>query len=94
MKKTLFAVLALSTLSCQAYNTYDYKTGNSYYNIGDTHYGMNNKGQTWSTTYDNNGGASGYDKNNNYWTLDKNDNYFNYGTGKSCYGTGIYRTCN
>ena len=96
MKKiiTLFTV-ALVSLSSNAYMEYDYKSGNSYYNIGDTHYGYNAKnGTNWNTTYDNNGGASGYDSNNNYWTNDKHDNYYNYGTGKSCFGTGLLRTCN
>ena len=91
----LFSQKAIS--SC--YSKYDWATGNSYQvcnNGGSTTIRGNNfgTGSSWTQTQNSNGTYSGTDKNGNYYTGNNNTGqYYNYGTGKSCYGKGAFRTC-
>ena len=97
----LFLLLTLlsanSFASC--YTKYDYATGNSYRvcnNGGSTSiYGNNSRtGSSWSQRQNSNGTYNGTDSNGNYYTGNNNTGtYYNFGTGKSCYGTGAFRTC-
>lgn len=104
MRQLLFlaGALLLTTVSAHAQSsyTYDWRNGNSYrttqnYDGSVTVNGWNTAtGSQWRTTINPDGNMKGYDASNNYWTYRQNTGaYYNYGTGRSCYGKGAYRTC-
>jgi hypothetical protein len=77
-----------------AQTTYDPSTGNFYYQAGNTTFGSNAAtGSTWnSTTYGSQ--TFGTDSRGNSWNYNSQTGaYYNSGTGVTCYGKGVYRTC-
>ena len=78
---------------------YDYSTGNNYQicdNGGQTTIRGNNlmTGSTWSQTQNSNGSYFGQDSGGNYYNGNNKTGYYNnMGTGKTCYGTGAFRSC-
>lgn len=98
--KALIFLICLISINAFADYKYDYKTGNSYStytdSVGNTYVrGFNTKtGSTWNTTIENDGDMRGTDSGGNYWNYNRGSKtYMNYGTGKTCYGSGAYRTC-
>ena len=82
---------------------YDWRSGNQYviehHNDAfeqDTHIqGHNlNTGSTWDTTIDNDGDMRGHDADGNAWQYNEGSGlYQNFGTGKTCIGKGLTRSC-
>lgn len=99
MRVLICFFIFVSTVAHAGYS-YDYKSGNSYntFNNGNsiTTNGYNfQTGNSWSQTNNSNGTYRGRDSNGNHYSGDnKTGHYINYGTGKTCYGKGLYRTCN
>ena len=97
----ILVFLFLSTTSAIAACTYkyDWQSGNSYRvctNSSSTSiYGNNfSTGSSWSQTQNSNGTYTGRDSNNNYYNGNNSTGYYyNMGTGKTCYGKGVYRRC-
>ena len=90
----VLVVCASSSASGQSGYTYDPSSGNSYSTFGNTTHGWNhNTGAQWrSTTYGSQ--TFGTDSNGNTWNYNSNTGmYQNYGTGVTCFGQGVYRTC-
>ena len=102
MKNLLLFLFSPGMVFAQYTNDYkyDYNT-NSQYTIQRNHSGSTtvngynyNTGATWSSEHHSDGSSNGRDSNGNYWQYNsESGNYYNYGTGKSCYGKGVYRTC-
>ena len=95
----LFSILfSLNSFASCVYK-YDWQTGNNYRvctnSNSTTLYGNNyNTGSSWNQTSYSNGSYNGRDSNGNYYNGNNNTGYyFNSGTGKTCYGQGIYRRC-
>lgn len=81
-------------------HSYDWRSGSGYSWSTDGQgstavYGNNfGTGSSWSTRIDRRGDMSGYDSNRNYWTYDRSTgSYHNFGTGKTCIGSGVLRSC-
>ena len=89
-----------NTLFAACEYVYDWQSGNNYMvcdNFNSTTiYGNNfSTGSTWNQTQNSNGSYYGTDSNGNFYTGDNNSgHYYNFGTGKTCFGTGVFRTCN
>ena len=80
---------------------YDWQSGNSYSiqrdSIGNTRInGFNaSTGSQWSTNIDREGNFRGVDKRLNSWSYNSSSGlYQNFGTGKICWGKGVFRSCN
>lgn len=93
-------VLGGTTTATAGGYEYDWKSGNSYSwrqdSTGNTQVrGFNSRtGSTWSTTIEPDGDMRGLDSRGNMWRYDDSTNiYQNYGTGKTCVGEGMSRTC-
>ena len=91
----LFSSVAFS--ACKF--VYDWQSGNNYMvcdNINSTTtYGNNlNTGSTWNQTQNSNGTYSGIDSNGNFYSGDNNTGSYWNSDGTTCFGTGIFRTCN
>ena len=102
----LFPGLALAQYQPYTYQqpkagyTFDPNTGNSYaYNkdtLGNTTVnGLNTQtGTTWTQRIDRSGNMNGRDAQGNYYNYNNTTKtYQNYGTGQTCFGTGIFRSC-
>ena len=97
------AVVACISISYSANagctSKYDWQSGNNYTVCSDSSgtsiSGYNaGTGSTWNQRQNRDGSYSGRDAGGNYYTGNNNTgSYYNYGTGKSCYGTGAFRTC-
>ena len=87
----------------QSHTEYDWKSGNRYeiehhdtVFEKDTHIRGSNlsTGSRWETTIDNDGDMRGRDANGNSWQYDgASGRYHNSGTGTTCVGSGVARTC-
>lgn len=93
-------VLTAGSASATCRSVYDWKSGN-YYQVCDnygqtTTRGYNyNTGSNWSQTNNSNGSYYGTDKNGNYYSGNNRTGFYsNLGTGRTCFGTGAFRTCN
>jgi len=80
---------------------YDWQSGNSYSIHRDLNgntriRGFNSyTGSNWTTNIDRQGNFSGIDKRSNPWSYNSRSGlYQNFGTGKICWGKGVFRTCN
>lgn len=93
-------LLSSAAIAQSSGSSYDWRSGNSYSwttdRSGTTHLNGNNfgTGSSWRTTIQPNGSQTGFDSQGNYWTYDSNTGFYqNFGTGRTCTGTGAFRTC-
>ena len=95
---TLVLTLA-SSANAGCYSKYDYTSGNNYQvcnNGNSTTIRGNNfsTGSNWSQTQRSNGSYSGTDSSGNFYTGNNNSGFYqNFGTGRTCFGTGVFRNC-
>lgn len=93
MKTIVFASVGLMFASTAALARCD-RYGNCYDSYGSHTNGSNyNTGSQWnSQSYG--GSTYGTDARGNNWSYDRGSNvYQNYGTGRTCSGSGVYRSC-
>src|SRR5262245_30175672 len=99
MRTVLVAVLTLllgvGPTVAQAWSTYDWRTGNSYFGSqgidgSTTVWAFNSHtGSQWNTTIQRNGDMNGMDSRGGFWQYDGNTgNYWNT-RGRMCFGKGI-----
>ncbi|MEM7177208.1 MAG: hypothetical protein AAF503_05850 [Pseudomonadota bacterium] len=81
-------------------NHNDFSTGNSYrvtpkFGGGARIQGYNyHTGRSWNQTIDQNGSMRGRDADGNHWNYNSGTGaYHNFGTGRSCFGKGAFRSC-
>ena len=92
-------IFSVSSAFASCYSKYDWNSGNYYQvcnNGSSTTLRGNNfsTGSSWSQTQRSNGTYSGTDSSGNYYSgNNKTGQYFNYGTGRTCFGTGAFRSC-
>ena len=96
----LASLFSTTSVVAACYTKYDYSTGNNYQicqNNGNTTVRGSNlrTGSTWNQTQRSNGSYSGQDSSGNFYSGNNNTGFYNnLGTGKTCFGTGAFRTCN
>jgi hypothetical protein len=81
-------------------STFDWRSGNTYRwnrdSLGNTRINGSNlrTGSNWRTTIKPNGSMSGWDSKMNHWTHSRRSGvYQNFGTGRTCMGRGVARSC-
>jgi len=98
---TIGIIFSANVAAATCTSQYDWTSGN-YYQVCDNGYGSTttrgfnyNTGSNWEQTNRSNGTYSGRDANGNFYSGNSNTGFYsNYGTGRTCFGTGAFRTCN
>lgn len=101
MTAALVVAATVTPAAAQQYgSTYDWRSGNFYSwspngSGGTSVRGMNiQNGTNWNTNIKPDGSMSGFDGGGNYWQYNSNTGYYNnLGTGRTCVGKGLGRTC-
>lgn len=91
--KKLILLLALLPSLAHAQSYYDYRTGSTYNQAGNTTTGYNSRtGSSWTTTQTPSG-AYGRDASGNSWNYNHTTGAYSNTNGTSCYGFGANRRC-